>query len=951
MQERIISPNFLGKIFGAIDKVAFSTGTVSVYRKNNDVVTLDLKYVSDVPRIKAGFFGGKISLKINDQRHQLTFLSSKQTKNIKRLLENVAKNNIADRIKGSSTIFRDKALGEYLRDSSIESLEESVGCILDHHKNAKTKWSSFLAEEELSALQSWQEYFPLSAGKEKLRKNYESSRLIVREQYLNRIESNPLTDQQRLSVIRNNDLNLVLAAAGTGKTSVIVAKALDLIDSGVLKSSEILILAYNKAAAKELKCRIAIRGEACGVLDGNEPNVSTFHALGRKILKSSDIPVYLSVFSEDPVRLKLWVSQWLEESIKSSPEGVANFLELQYQPVNPFGFTSKEAYDAYVRDNEYRTLQGERVKGYQELLIANWFFLNSVEYTYEAPYVSKRRVEVGIDYKPDFHLKGTTVYLEHFGIDRDGNTRRDIDKKAYNGDIQSKRKLHKENNTTLVETYHYDWTENKLENRLETLMAELGIELTLKTSDEIFDVINKLGMVDQSANRYLKCLQAVRVERLDELGILERLNANNIVNADRYTELLSALHTDYQAELEIQKCIDFDDMIIRSTMAVSNGSFKPRWKHILVDEFQDISEARMDFLRSLVSEGPNPVLTVVGDDWQSIYRFSGGKLELTTRFEELVGSHSLTKLEKTFRYNNSIADTAGEFVMQNPEQYKKNVTTHTVVSKSQVYLLDSKIDGKSNLEERALQVINTIRENDPNGSIAVLARYRYLLGNAKEKINNESKHRDIKFWTFHGSKGLEADYCVLIGFFQGKSGFPNMNKEEAVVEALLPSLDSFPHSEERRLLYVGITRAKKKSYLIADPMAPSVFVSELLSPKYRLHIASKTFEDKYREIFKCPVCTDGFFRVIEGKFGNFYSCTSGQVCASKPRICEKCGSPSMDGRNKSVCNNIECREEKTICQRCGRPMKLREGKFGKFYGCTGYGVKSDRCKNTRKYFA
>ncbi len=125
---------------------------------------------------------------------------------------------------------------------------------------------------------------------------------------------------------------------------------------------------------------------------------------------------------------------------------------------------TKDEYDRYVNDNDYRTLQGERVRGYQELLIANWLFSHSVEYEYEPRYVSKRRIEIGFDYKPDF--LGDGVYLEHFGIDRQGRTRADINAQEYNANIQRKRELHAEHNTTLLETYHYNWVENTLYKRL-----------------------------------------------------------------------------------------------------------------------------------------------------------------------------------------------------------------------------------------------------------------------------------------------------------------------------------------------------------------------------------------------------------------------------------------------------------------------------------------------------
>lgn len=155
------------------------------------------------------------------------------------------------------------------------------------------------------------------------------------------------------------------------------------------------------------------------------------------------------------------------------------------------------------------------------------------------------------------------------------------------------------------------------------------------------------------------------------------------------------------------------------------------------------------------------------------------------------------------------------------------------------------------------QIIEKILQNEPDAKIAVLARYNYLLKNVRQHIKDSHVEGDIKYWTFHSSKGLEADYCVLIGFFQGKSGFPNQNKEESVVEALLPSLDTFEHSEERRLLYVAMTRARKKWYILGNPTAPSEFIIELLSPKFKVHIGSKTFEEQYRKIFKCPLCTTG----------------------------------------------------------------------------------------------
>ncbi|MEJ5140472.1 MULTISPECIES: UvrD-helicase domain-containing protein [Acinetobacter] len=947
--ELIIVTNFWSIFFGKINSLSITEEYIFVTFKNGITKQYSFSEIIDLNASIKGLLGGELNFKTNDSSYKFPFLRKSELLAVIPTIEMLFFNVIEKNIDKSFNHFERVAINEYLRDSNIAALDDIIKNLMDSHKKLLSTSDKKLKQESFDKFEILKDHYPLEVNKEKIRSIFEQKLLLSRKSFYDKVETNPLTEQQRLAVIRNNDLNLVLAAAGTGKTSVMVGKALDLIDSKIACDTEILILAYNKAAATELNERLITRSKGCGLTVESRPSVSTFHALGRNILRECNISTYISDFAEDSLKLKLWLSGWIKSYIALDVTFLFKFIELSYQPINPFSFKNKHEYDAYVRDNEYRTLQGERVRGYQELLIANWLFINSIDYEYEKPYTSKIRVEIGFDYRPDFHIKGTDLYIEHFGVDRKGNTRPDIDAKQYNTTIKSKRELHKELGTTLLETYHYDWVEGNLQHRLEKLMLEYNVKIVKKSDEEIFKVLEESGILMNNVERYIKCLQAIRVENLDFDAILSRLNTNKIIFAQSYARLLDEIHCAYKAKLRSDNRIDFDDMIILATDLIKTGKYKPQWRHILVDEFQDISMARMELLKALINFGESPILTVVGDDWQSIYRFSGGKLELTTRFTELVGSYSLSKLEKTYRYNNSIADVAGTFVMQNPEQYKKNVTTHTKVDNSTVYLIDTKVGTNSSIEDRVLQVIEKIIANDSKGTIAVLARYRYLLDNTKERIKSLSIKSKIKYWTFHGSKGLEADYCILIGFFQGKTGFPNKNKEEIIVESLLPLLDSYEHSEERRLLYVALTRAKKKCYLLADPMAPSEFINELISPKYKLHIGSKTFEANYRKIFKCPVCSEGYFKSYQGVFGKFYKCTSGEICPSKPRVCEKCESPSIDTRTHSICNNSSCKNEMVICDRCGRPMKLRTGEYGKFWGCTGYGISDDQCKRTRKF--
>jgi DNA helicase-4 len=809
-------------------------------------------------------------------------------------------------------------------------------------------WDRYLPPNCIRKIKDLIGFHPVTATA--LREHHERIQLEKRGSFFDRVESNPLTLEQRLGVLRSNDRNLVLAAAGTGKTSVMVAKALDLIDRGMARPEEILVLAYNRAAAEELKIRLAKAATKSDIPLDSAPQISTFHALGRHLLREAKVSTYMSVFTEDEVKLKQWVTSWLEEYLASDSRKLLKFISLFPQLVNQFDFKTLADYERYVRDNEFRTLNGERVRGYQELLIANAMYLNGVSYEYEAPYVSKRRLDIGYDYRPDFHIEGTNIYVEHFGIDRRGGTAPGIDSLKYNESMRSKRALHVECGTVLVETFHYEWVEGNLIDALHERLAKHGVIFQPLPPGEVLAKLRAEGRIAEWSDLIKKALQAIRVERLNEDTMRDRLEKADVAQAKTISEVLDALHGAYVQELQRQNAIDFDDMIIRAIQVVESGAYIPAWKFVLVDEFQDISEARMGFIKVIVAKGPDPSLTVVGDDWQSIYRFSGGKLELTTRFGELVGEFTATKLQKTFRYNNSIAEIAGRFVMENPEQYKKHIETHVKVDRSQVHLLDDGTVKQEGVYDRVVEVVRKIRQNDASGSIAVIARYNYLLVASRDALANSSLHANVDFWTFHKSKGLEAHYCVLIGFFQGKSGFPNENKDEAIIEALLPSLDSYPHSEERRLLYVGLTRSRNKVYVIANPTAPSSFVTELLAPKYDINIVSKKFQETYRKTFKCPSCADGYFRLIEGQYGGFYSCSSGLGCAvGKARVCTKCGAPSIDGRSASVCNNVACVNTIKICEKCGRPMKLRESKYGLFWGCTGYGIKNDQCRHTAKH--
>lgn len=284
--------------------------------------------------------------------------------------------------------------------------------------------------------------------------------------------------------------------------------------------------------------------------------------------------------------------------------------------------------------------------------------------------------------------------------------------------------------------------------------------------------------------------------------------------------LLSPLIKAWRTELKAEDAVDFSGLIQRATDALHKGKFVSPWKHILVDEFQDISPQRATFIAALRQQNVEAnFLFAVGDDWQSIYRFSGSELSLTTAFEAEFGRGEIRSLDTTYRFNQDIADVANQFIQQNPKQLKKQ--------------LNGRLAGKTRsiaiLPEQQLEALLDKMSGfvTPEETVLVLARYQYSCPDIIHRAKTRWPKLNLTFMTIHGSKGQQADYSIILGMKSGDDGFPADERESIIERVLLPEVDSYPHAEERRLLYVALTRARQKVWLLQDKTQPSEFIAEL----------------------------------------------------------------------------------------------------------------------------
>ncbi|EOX4801904.1 UvrD-helicase domain-containing protein [Vibrio alginolyticus] len=867
---------------------------------------------------------------------------------------------IESKISDTYTRFSKAAVGQYLRESGIPEVQAIIEPMVRLFNKTPDVWESHLSGEPLQKIKKLSELSPISKSADYLRELHVGRVLNARKTFYDSIESNPLTEEQRLSVVQHDDFNMVLAAAGTGKTSVMVAKTADILERKLAKPEEVMVLAYGKAAADELRTRSKERLKAANIHDYDlNKQISTFHSRGFQIVAAAQKQsveefrkLNMSWLVEKPALLE-FINNWLVTFIEESEENLNTFIETVYYAYNPFLSESEEAHQEALKGKKYITLNGIEVKGYQEVLIGNWLFKNGIEYVYEPDYSNRLGTDIGFPYRPDFYVKPVVgaisdqIYIEHFGIDRQGNTRADINKDKYNQGIKDKKDLHERMNTELVDTYHYDWCEGNLETVLEAKLRALDVVPEPISKKDILEAVRKQDFIKNAVNELSETLSAVRSEAIDGDEIQRRLKEAGIQNARSHMELIEGLRQAYVGELRSRNHLDFDDMILLATQYVKDGMYKPQWKYILVDEFQDISVSRWNFLMELLKASGSS-LTVVGDDWQAIYAFVGGKLTYTTRFQTNVGNHALTKLQKTFRYNNSIADTAGDFVMKNPEQYQKQIVTHTQVESPEVFLIDNHDANEKDHTEATLNAVERAIEEvyayDPNASIGILTRYRKSKTAATQRFTKKRGFKNIKFWTLHGSKGLEADYCFILDLNQGYFGFPTDRKENEIVSALMPTEDVYPHAEERRLFYVAITRSKKRCYLVADPKEPSEFVLELLSPEYDINVVSEHFTPEKLAAKKCPHCKTGYLKPKKGERGT-YVCSTGLGCLTEAVDCECCADGlAVKKRRYGEC--LTCKAKFQLCLRCTSPKITRLGRYGVYVACSGYKGEEneDSCK-------
>ena len=800
------------------------------------------------------------------------------------------------------------------------------------------------------------------------------------KRYFENIEAYPLTNEQIDACIIDEDNNLVLAGAGTGKTSTMVGRAGFLLESEQAQPKDILMLAFGRKASKEMQERTHDR------IKRDDLSISTFHKLGIKIIsKVEGAKPSLSKYAEDEKLflkdVNLWVNEFLKEDVYKD-KVIKYFEDYLFVEKSPFDFDSHGEYYSYVEADDIRTFKGEKVKGHGERIVANFLLKMGIEYEYEASYKYKTKSMDYRQYKPDFYLPEYDVYIEHFGIDKKGNTAPYIDKESYHQGMKWKNKIHKDNKTVLIETFFHEHIDGSLRNKLTNRLKDVGIECTPLPNDAIIETLSENKEITKFSKLMSDIIKRYKANWFDQEKLNSKLNVSpHKKHLDIALELMMPLRDRYEKILIDQDEIDFDDMIGKALEYVLKGSFVPQWKYIMVDEFQDISDPRARLVKALKDKASDCSLFCVGDDWQAIYRFAGSDISFTTGFSDYFGATQFTKLKKTFRFNDSIADVSSKFVLKNPFQTNKTITTLEKVKKPSISILrqTNKVIAGNNVKFNTLieklskqtdsnaadyllgrylqvdRVLKAINKLNNKASVLIQGRYNFTLPSLSEMELHSEKFPNLELIknTVHSSKGKEADYVVVLELQSGKHGFPSEKTTNPLLDALLPTPEDFEFAEERRLFYVAITRAKKRSYLVADMTTSSIFINELIKDNYDIELNEFdiTEDQKITQNFYCIKCQTGIMqpKVNRKDKTTFYGCSHYSLCKHTENGCSECGSRMIrineNTSNYKVCSN--CTSWLPLCATCGGDMIYRKGSYGLFWGCWNYSGNDElSCKYT-----
>lgn len=620
----------------------------------------------------------------------------------------------------------------------------------------------------------------------------------------------PLDSEQAIAVASTTGDVHVQARAGSGKTRVMVLRAIFLQLHCGVSPQEIMLVAFNNKVMEEIQSRLTDL-----LPEGTKlPLVLTFHALSLAIADPR-VRIVVDNGVDDRNRAEK-VRQVRKDIERERPDDVRRAM---------LKFYEEGGGDDAAIESRRRTFSGDYVKSPGELKIANALFSLGVAYKYERQYE-------GVDYRylPDFTvLNGNnrpSAVIEYFGMVGDPD---------YDLNTVEKRDLWESKPEPFIEIMPSDVRGHDyvgVAAWLEPKFRELGIATCPKTCDQIWAFVQEhaLTSFDTSISDFIGLARNQRLNPHD----LESLRRNHrflSVAEELFVDLASDAYGRYLATEEFD---DFDGVFERASAKLSQGKteFKrhtanqegdvAQLRFLHIDELQDLSPLFTHLVAAIRQQANDLSVFGVGDDWQLINGFAGSDLAHFVAFHNAVRPESRLSISTNYRSSDPIVEFGNQIMAglgSGANTSRRPGISPAVAQSGRFSLTDKQCVTQSQNEESFHALINYVLQTH-GGDIAVVARRERVwssgvkavtlstLEEATVKRLSKGSGR-IGFSTVHKFKGREARSVILLA---GDKHFPFVHHAWFLNRILGEQLDKI-HAEEQRLFYVGATRAMNNLYL------------------------------------------------------------------------------------------------------------------------------------------
>jgi DNA helicase-4 len=670
-----------------------------------------------------------------------------------------------------------------------------------------------------------------------------------------------LDDEQQTAIVTDDKYNLVVAAAGSGKTEALITRIAYLIQRKPdhVQPKRILAIAYQRKAREQIEQRLHDR---YGIED---VCVRTFHKLGKDILEDSGKKISRTDIVDENKKYG-FIKSFVEEEIANNStfrqlfiRYIVNVRDKDDEPTE----ADKNAVLNYAKQRSYISIDGTKVNSKAEKEIMDCLLTFRIN---GQPIAVRYEPDIG-GFRPDFFLPHYDIFIEHWGLNKDGEVPEWFDQSTeeYRNSMEMKRSWFAEHNRMLVETYAYEYDpcapekfsellKERILTALETRFPEGRFELTPVTYEELLEIVwdSQKTPIDDIQN----FITTAKTYGLTPDDIEEKLK-NGKWNSKQlaFGRLAHYVFRAYQMQLEKLGKTDFEDMINEATMALdhNNKLYENFYDHILIDEYQDISAQRLKLVKKLLERNPNCRLFCVGDDWQSIMGFSGSNLDFFVNFGDHFPNPAISKICTNYRSIKSIVDSGADLIRNNGNcQVQKPALSHRKETKPILVLTSLRQEGEVYCYQTVRDCLRRIEEYREKGYAAddILVLTRYMRTKIKGKVkyfrivqtfsnsarnhgikvavDNAKESNAIKLLTVHKCKGLEAKVVFILDVVKGEFGFPSEIEDPAILEiAREDNGVKDQKEEERRLFYVGITRAKEDLYIYTQQDSKSEFLAEI----------------------------------------------------------------------------------------------------------------------------